>query len=111
MSSIPRWLAASISITSSDVPDAIVTARVARAVGLDGGALLAVQRLCQDARERRLAGAARPGEEIGLPDLIGLDRVPERADDRLLSDDLVEGLRPVFAVERGHASHAKRRRG
>jgi hypothetical protein len=31
-----------------------------------------------------------------------LDRVPERPDDGVLADDLVESLRAVLAVERGH---------
>ena len=34
----------------------------------------------------------------------GGDRVLQRPDDRLLPDDLVEALRAVFAVERGHDS-------
>ena len=67
-------------------------------------AVLAVQRLREDARQRGLAGAARAGEEIGLAHLPVLDRVLQRPDDRLLAHDLVEVLRAVLAVERGHAS-------
>ena len=44
-----------------------------------------------------------PGEEIRLAHLVALDRVPERPDDRFLADDLVEVLRPVLAVQGGHA--------
>ena len=62
----------------------------------------AVERLREDARHRRLAGAARPGEEVRLAHLVVLDRVLQRPDDRLLSDDLVEPLRAVLPVERGH---------
>ena len=65
---------------------------------------LAVERLGEDPRHRGLARAARAGEEVGLPELAKLDRVPQRPDDRLLADDVVEVLRPVFAVERSHAS-------
>ena len=43
-----------------------------------------------------------PGEEVGLPHLVRLDRVRQRAHDRLLADDLAEDLRAVLAVEGGH---------
>src|SRR5205807_8012689 len=62
----------------------------------------AVQALREDARERRLPGAARAGEEVGLADLAGRDRVLQRPDDRLLADDLLEVLRTVLPVEGGH---------
>ena len=68
------------------------------------GPLRAVQALREDARHRRLAGAARAGEEIGLAHLSGRDRVLQRPDDRLLADDLGEGLRAVFPVEGGHGT-------
>src|SRR5207245_2749122 len=58
---------------------------------------------------RRLARAARPGEEVGLAHAAGRDRVLERPHDRLLADDLVEVLRPVLAVESGHAAIQARR--
>ena len=79
-------------------------ARVARLVRVRRRPLRAVQPLREDARERRLPGAARPGEDVRLPHLPRGDRVLERADDRLLPDDLVEVLRAVLAVEGGHAS-------
>ena len=66
------------------------------------GALHAVQPFGEDPRERGLAGAARPCEEIGLAHLPGGDRVLQRPDDRFLADDLVEVLRAVLPVERGH---------
>ena len=62
----------------------------------------AVERLREDPRHRRLAGATRPGEEVRLAHLVVLDRVLQRPDDRLLPDDLVEPLRAVLPVERGH---------
>ena len=87
------------------VERAAVRDRLACVTGLVGGRgrpLRAVERLREDAREARLAGAARAGEEVGLAHLVVLDRVPQRADDRLLPDHLVEVLRAVFPVERGH---------
>ena len=77
-------------------------ARVAHLVGSGRRPLNAVQPFREDPREGRLPGAAGPGEQVGLTDLSGGDRIPERADDRLLPDDLVEVLRSVLPVERGH---------
>ena len=80
-------------------------ARVAGLVGRRRRALLAVERLGEDACERGLPGAARAREEVGLAHLIVLDRVAEGPDYGLLADDLVEVLRPVLPVERGHLGH------
>ena len=66
-------------------------------------AALGVQGLGEDPRHRRLARAARAGEEVRLPHLPVLDRVPQRADDRLLADHVAEVERAVGAVEGGHA--------
>ena len=60
----------------------------------------AVERLGEDARGARLAGAARPREDVGVGDLVGLDRVAQGARDVVLSDELGEGLGAVLAVER-----------
>src|SRR4029077_16419008 len=78
------------------------TARVARAVGSRRRALSAVEALGEDARHRGLARAARAGGEVGLPHRVRRDRVRQRPDDRLLPDDLREGLGTVLAVERSH---------
>ena len=64
----------------------------------------AVECLGEDARHRRLPRSARSREEVRLADLAVLDRVLERPDDRLLPDHLVEPLRAVLPVERGHPS-------
>ena len=69
------------------------------------GPLLAVERLGEDARRGGLAGAARPGEQVGVRDRAVGDGVAQRALDVLLTDDVVEGLRPVLAVE-GLVRHA-----
>src|SRR5947209_2695829 len=65
-------------------------------------AVLAVDGLREDARERGLAGAARACEEVCLADFVLLDRIREGPHDRFLPDDLLEGLRAVLAVEGGH---------
>ncbi len=80
-------------------------ALLARAVGIGSRALLAVERLGEDARRGGLARAARPGEQVGVRDLAVGDRVSQRALDVLLTDDGVKRLRPVLAVE-GLVRHA-----
>ena len=77
-------------------------AGVARSVGVGRRPLRAVQRLREDARERRLPGPARAGEEVRLADVACCDRVLQRPDDRLLPDHVIESLRPVFTIERSH---------
>ena len=65
--------------------------RDARRAGVAGVAVLevrAVERLGEDPRQRRLAGAARPDEQDGVRDPIGADGVAQRLDDRFLPDDL-----------------------
>ena len=64
---------------------------------------LGVQRLGEDPRHRRLAGPARAGEEVRLPHLVVLDRVAERAHDRLLADHVAEVERTVGAIEGGQS--------
>ncbi len=79
-------------------------AALALPAGRDGRAVLAVQAGGEDLRERRLAGAARTDEQVGVVHLALRDGVAERADDVVLADDVVEGTRAVTAVERrgGH---------
>ena len=57
-----------------------------------GGTLLAIQRLGEDPRQRGLADAARPDEQIGVRDTAGLDRVLERSRDVLLTDHIIKPL-------------------
>ena len=102
MSSIPRCEAASISITSREVPLAIVTQGLQTLSGVGVGPWTQFSALGEDPRERGLAGAAWPCEEVRLAHLPGGDRVLQRPDDRFLADDLVEVLRAVLPVERGH---------
>src|SRR5206468_3187544 len=67
-----------------------------------GRALDAVEPFGEDSSKRGLPCSAGPCKEVRLADLSGGDGVPQRADDRLLPDDLVEVLWPVLPVERGH---------
>ena len=68
-----------------------------------------IERAREDARGRGLADAAHAGEDPGLRDAAGLERVRDRAHHGVLADQVVEGRRPVFARE--HAVGAGRRRG
>ena len=75
-------------------------ARVADPARLGGRALLAVQAAGQDPGAGGLAAAARAGEQVGVVDPVGAQRLHQRLGDVLLADHLGEGLRPVAAVER-----------
>ena len=78
-------------------------ARLACPVGRRRRARGAVERLGQDAGHRRLARAARAGEQVGLAHLVALDRVAERSNDGFLADDFVEVQGTVLPVKGGHA--------
>ena len=95
--STPVCVAASISRTSMSRPSAISTQASHVAARVGGRPLHAVQRARQDARGRRLADAARPGEHERLREPPALERVAQRARHRLLADDVVELLRPPLA--------------
>ncbi len=71
------------------------------AVFTPGGA---VERLGQQPGRRRLAGAALPGEQIGVPDPAFSDGVAQCGAQRLLADQLSKGLGSVFPVQR-HVGH------
>ena len=75
-------------------------ALLARAVGLAGGSPIAQQRLGKDARGGGLARAARAREQVRVRDAPLGDGVAQRPLDVLLADDIVEGGRPVLAVQR-----------
>ena len=72
-------------------------ARVAVAARIGRRPVHAVQRPRQNPRRRRLADAARPGKHERLREPAALQRVAERARDRLLADDVGELLRPPLA--------------
>ena len=73
--------------------------------GLRGHALLAVQAFRQNARQRRLAHATGPGEEVGVMQALLLQRVGQRPHDVLLPNEAGEVARPPLAGEHliGHA--------
>ena len=77
-------------------------ADLARAVGRRGRPVLAVERLREDLRERRLARAARAREEVRVRDAPLLDRAAERAHDVILAHHVRERARSVGAIERSH---------
>ena len=62
---------------------------------------VAVECSGKDARHRGLANAAGAAKEIGVRGAVGLDRVLQRAGDRLLANDLAEIARSVAAGEHG----------
>ena len=60
-------------------------------------AVLAIQRPRENARGGGLPDAPRPGEDKCLRQTPARQSVPKRSRDRLLSDDIVELLRPPLA--------------
>ncbi|OEZ64813.1 hypothetical protein JAB2_39240 [Janthinobacterium sp. HH100] len=72
----------------------------ARAVGAD-----AIERFGQDARQGRLADAARAREQVGVMQSAAVQGMRERAHDVLLADERLEILGAVFTGEDliGHA--------
>ncbi len=77
-------------------------ARLADAAGGDGRATVpirtdTVQRLGNQPRGRGLADPAHAGHQERMGQAVALDRVAQRLDHRVLPDQGVEGLRPVFA--------------
>ena len=96
-SSTPVLEAASISRTSMQLPAAIsmqagrIAARFARL------AVMAVQRLRQNAGRRGFAAAARSGEKKGMRDAAALKRIQQGAGDMLLPYEFMEVLGTPFA--------------
>ena len=79
-------------LAADDLP-----AEVAHAAGRGGRPLRAAQRLGQDAGGAGLAHAAGPGEQEGVVHPPEGDGVAQRAGDVLLTDQVLEALRPVLA--------------
>ena len=69
--------------------DAVLALAARLAVGAE---VEAVQRLGEDARGGRLAGAARAGEEVGVADAVLGDRVAQRGGDVVLADQLARSV-------------------
>src|SRR5208282_4684695 len=69
-----------------------------------------VQRAGENARGRRLAGAAHAGENIGLVDTVDGEGIGDRPDHRLLADEFLEPLRPVFSRENAVGRGRRRER-
>ena len=59
----------------------------------------AVERFGQNARDRRLADAARSGEQVGVVQALVRERIDQRLHDVLLPDERLEIGRPVPAGE------------
>ena len=60
--------------------------------------IFAVHGLGQNFGAGRLAGAARAREQIGMAQAAGLELILQSLGHALLADDVVKGLRAVFAV-------------
>ena len=69
-------------------------------------AFLAIEGLGKKARHRGFPSSSRSAKKIGMGDFIVYNRVPEGADDRLLTGDFLERLRSVFVIKSfiGHST-------
>ena len=78
-----------------------VNAPAGRAViaGIAVDGIFAVDRLGQNLGTARLAGAARADEQVCVAQMPREDLIFQRLGDAELTDHIVKGLRPVFAVE------------
>jgi hypothetical protein len=94
-----------------EAPGVDLDAGGAPAAGRRGDARLAVEALGEDARERRLADAARAGEEIGVVQALRVERVAQRAHDVLLPDQAREILGAPLARKYLVAHRRRRVRG
>ena len=93
---MPRLLAPSISSTSTSSPVAIAMADVALvARRRASGRRSQLSALARIRARRGLADAAGTGEQVGVPDAIGFDRVLQRLGDMLLADQLVKAAGTV----------------
>ena len=77
-------------------PGVDITTGAALAAGRRGHASLAVERLREDARNGRLADAARACEQERMMDASRIERVRERTSDMVLPDEFVEPARSPF---------------
>ena len=85
---------AGVDVAAGIAHPARVGGDVARAV--DPGA---IERLGQDARDRRLAHPARPGEQVGVVQPALRQRVRQRLNHMLLAHQCIKVGRPVFSGE------------
>ena len=87
-------------------------AHAARGVGRVPSVFCAQLRMRARMRaRRRLAAAARAGEQVRVVDLAAAQRLPQRRGDVVLADHLGEGLGPVAAVQGcRHATNPRRPR-
>ena len=99
MLSIPVFEAPSISRTSTRRSSSNGPTELADIAWGRRRALGAIQGFSEDPGGRRLPDAARPGEQIGLGNTTGPDRVLKRLDERLVPDHLFKGLGPVLTGE------------
>ena len=83
---------------------------VAQPAGLAVHRARAVESLGKDPRRRCLTRPPRPGEKVGVGDMVVTNGVPQGTDYVVLATDLVEPLRTITPVERLVIIHPASRR-
>ena len=105
ISSMPRLVAASISMTSTEWPEGISVqdSQMLQGSGVgrtsDPMALRQLRADGEDAGDGGLADAAVAGEDVAVGDAVLGERVEQRAGDVVLADDVGEEGRAVFSGE------------
>ena len=84
-----------------------IAAGLALATGLGAHALLAIEALGENPRQRRLADTASPGKQIGVMQSPLVERIDQSTADMLLTDQFVEGTRAPFTGQ-NLVTHAAR---
>ena len=88
ISLMPRFEAASISITSTRVARGDFRQLAHTPHGCRGGSLYAIQATRQNAGDRRFSGAALSREDVAMRNAPASNRVFERRSDVLLADQI-----------------------
>ncbi len=96
---MPRFVAASISITSTELPARTSThdSHTPQGSGLGWSVAAAIQRHSENARDGRLADATMAAEDITMRNALLLDGIFQGTGHVFLPNHLRKTLRPVLA--------------
>ena len=73
--------------------------------------VLAIKRLAEDLRKRRLARATRPRKQVGMPHTVVINRIRQRLDNVALTHNMGKIQRAITTIKRGHGVSLPATRG